>query len=291
MTANKYFISADIEGITGVATREFSSSKGKCYDLAKRYMTSDLNAVISGILKADQNAEIIVKDAHGGATNLDLFSLNQRAELIQGWGNVMNMLFPLPSNTKCVFLVGYHAGGHNNEAALAHTFTRIIHYVKVNGHIINEAGLAGIYAGHFDVPLAFISGDDHAVSETKDLFHDICGVCVKKSHGRDCTISLPISETARILEENAETATRRAIAGEFKPLLLTKPLKCEVSLYNIGAKKSVFKHLERLLSFDNRFIFESENYLLKFEATSQKNVLEIFDLLIILISGISSLES
>ena len=57
---NKYLISADIEGITGVVNKEFSKENGKFYPLGCRYMASDVNAVIQGILNADFDAEIVV---------------------------------------------------------------------------------------------------------------------------------------------------------------------------------------------------------------------------------------
>ena len=89
---NKYLISADIEGITGVINKNFANKDGKYYQLGCEYMTSDVNAVVQGILDVDADAWIVVRDAHEDAVNLNLEELHPKANLIQGWGSGQNML-------------------------------------------------------------------------------------------------------------------------------------------------------------------------------------------------------
>lgn len=47
---NKYLISVDIEGITGVINRDFANKDGKYHQLGCDYMTSDVNAVVQVFL-------------------------------------------------------------------------------------------------------------------------------------------------------------------------------------------------------------------------------------------------
>ena len=110
--------------------------------------------------------------------------LHPAASLIQGWGNSVNMVQGIDSSYDGVFLVGYHAGAPNRRAVLSHTLTLGLNWIKVNGQIINEAGWAGVLAGHYNVPVAFLSGDDQAVIEAKEQFENIETVQVKQSMGR-----------------------------------------------------------------------------------------------------------
>ncbi|MGK5083320.1 M55 family metallopeptidase [Bdellovibrionota bacterium FG-1] len=109
---NRYFISVDIEGITGVSCDSHASRGAKSYSLGQTYMTHDTNAVIEGILEAEPDAEIVVRDAHGSSLNLDLLTLHPRASLLQGWGTSINMMEGLDSsfNQQLFLLVHLIAG-------------------------------------------------------------------------------------------------------------------------------------------------------------------------------------
>ena len=288
MATNTYLISVDIEGITGVATTAFAEPDGRCYQAAQKYMASDVNAVVEGILLVDPDADVVVRDAHGPATNLDLAELHPRARLAQGWGTELNMVTPGGDTCQGVFLVGYHAGGHDRRAVLAHTFMGTVEYFHVNGVSLNEAGLAGLYAGHFGVPVCFIGGDDRAVREAEALFDTIIGVAVKESHGRDCTVSLSLEEAARRLTINASQATRLLRESAVPPLRLKAPFVAELQLYDQGYRKSVYQSLVSVLSFDDRFVFDGASRTIGFEATSQLAIWQIFHMLAFLMIGVSS---
>lgn len=264
MEQNKYLISVDIEGITGVIDKTFSQSNGKHYHLAQKYLISDVNAVVSGIVAADSSAWIAVRDAHGDAINIDLEKLHQRAHLIQGWGNNADMIAPIDETYKGLFLVGYHAGAQNQQAVLAHTMLSMIHQIKVNDRIVNEAGLAGIYASHYAVPVAFISGDDHVITEAKEQFSGIVGVVVKESIARDCAISLSLAQSRSVLEKGAVEATQNLLKKRVACYPVSFPLKTEIKLYSRGVGVSVYQRLYDILSFDKVYQFDHENFIIKY---------------------------
>lgn len=281
---NKYLISVDIEGITGVVNREFTSSKGKYYSLAQRYMVSDVNAVIAGILRADLDAVVLVRDAHGRATNLDLERLHPRASLLQGWGNSMNMVEAIDETYSGVFLVGYHAGGHNNEAVLAHTSSTNVHSVTINNVLLNETGIAALYAGHYGVPVAFVSGDDHAAKEAKQqLGENITAIAVKQSIARDAAISMPLIRAQTMLESGAHDATLALLHNKCLPFSLALPLKVEARLYNTGFLISVFSKIKSMLSYDSAYTFDDETYAIKFTAQNAIELFQRFDLIVCLV--------
>jgi D-amino peptidase len=286
---NKYLVSVDIEGITGVVDTNFSRGDGKLYELAKRYMLHDTNAVIEGILASDKNAYIVVRDAHGMALNLDLERLHPAAHLLQGWGNSMNMLEGLDNTYKGVFLVGYHGGGQGTHAVLGHSFSKVIHSLKLNGELINETGVAALYAGHHNVPIAFISGDNYAIAEAKeqlaDNFSHAVGVVVKESYGRDSALSLPLAKSRDLLSKGAAEATVSLLNGKIKPWRMQAPFSVEVKFYNIGYERSIYSKICGTLLFDKGYSFDKENFVIKYASDSQLEICNKLNLIVALIYG------
>ena len=47
----RIFISADMEGVTGVVHRDQLMPEGKTYERARKMMTADVNAAITGALR------------------------------------------------------------------------------------------------------------------------------------------------------------------------------------------------------------------------------------------------
>ena len=80
----KIFISVDMEGIGGIGTAEMTHSSGKDYQLGRRLMTAEVIAVVSAIIKFNNDAEILVNDSHGDMQNLNHQELDPRVTYIQG---------------------------------------------------------------------------------------------------------------------------------------------------------------------------------------------------------------
>ncbi|MFA6408849.1 MAG: M55 family metallopeptidase [Gammaproteobacteria bacterium] len=284
---SKYLISVDIEGITGVVDKSFADLQGKHYELAKRYMLSDVNAVVEGILSADPEAEIIVRDAHGAATNLDLERLHPKASLVQGWGSTLSMVYPCDSSYAGVFLVGYHAGGHNLEAVLAHTYSSMIHSIHVNDLLINETGIAALHAGFYNVPAAFISGDDETIREAKNQLkgHTLVAVTVKESLGRDSALSISLNKSRELLSEGAKKATINLQNRIAKPFKITTQLRTEIKMYNAGYRTSIFARIANVLAFDTAYQFDRENFVIRYKAKTAMEMLQRLTLIAELIYG------
>lgn len=279
-------VSVDIEGISGVATTEFSNPDGAHYQDARRLMCANTNAVIEGILEADSTAHVIVRDAHYLATNLHFEDLHPQASLIQGWGSTVNMIQGIDTTYHGIFLVGYHAGGHARSAALSHTLSLGIHSIKVNGKQINEAGWAGVLAGHYDVPIAFLSGDDHATQEAHEQFENIETVAVKQSMGRDCTLSYPLATVSKHLKEGAGRAVNNILNKRVPPFKVKTPLETTIKFFDTGYVKSPFQDLYELLHFDASYHFNHEEGSITFKAASQLEAFQKFMIVYWLFRGI-----
>lgn len=287
---NKYLISVDIEGITGVVNKSFSKEDGKHYPWGCRYMLNDVNAVIQGVLSVDPDAEIVVRDAHGvSAVNLDLERLHPRARLIQGWDAMQNMLTGLDQSFAGVFFVGYHAGGQNIDAVLGHTMHSIIQHTKVNGKLVNETGLFALYAGCYQVPVAFISGDDQAVSEARlQLGEGIIGVAVKQSYGRSCAASLSLEQAQKLLSKGAAEAAVKLQQRKLPAFQIPGPLLLEIKFYDTGVRISVLRHLAKILEFDQQYKFDNLERTVSFSSNHALEMLQRLNMLMFLVYAIQS---
>lgn len=79
----KIFISADIEGVTGVTQWEETEHDGKDYEMARRQMSLEAAAACEAILEAGHT--VVIRDAHNDACNILPDLLPEGAELIRGW--------------------------------------------------------------------------------------------------------------------------------------------------------------------------------------------------------------
>jgi D-amino peptidase len=79
-----------------------------------------------------------------------------------------------------VIFLGYHTSTTNASGVRAHTISSArLADVRLNGISMPEAGINAAIAGHFDVPVILISGDDAIVMEATDLLGNIEGAVVK----------------------------------------------------------------------------------------------------------------
>jgi D-amino peptidase len=135
----KVFISADIEGITGVTHWQEIEHGQAEYQVAREQMTAEVAAACEGALQAGAQ-EIWIKDSHDTGRNLIANKLPREARLIRGWsGHPMMMLQELDSSFQAVLLVGYHSGAGAGKSPLEHTMDgSSLTAVKINGRSISE---------------------------------------------------------------------------------------------------------------------------------------------------------
>jgi len=162
----KVFISADIEGVNGVMARTHWHPEGAGYKRACEWMAREVNAAVEGALEAGATY-VAVRDAHNTATNIDLDFLHPAAELLSGWGPLGSMVEGVDETFDAVFLVGYHAQVGTLGATLAHTWSSNVLELTVNGTTYGEAGWAALFAGHFNVPVALVTGDDKLAAQVR----------------------------------------------------------------------------------------------------------------------------
>jgi D-amino peptidase len=108
--------------------------------------------------------------------------------------------------------------------------------VVVNGKKMPEAGINGLMAGMFDVPVVLISGDKAIAAQAKELFGDIETVVVKEGIGT-AEKGIHPEKAQALIREKTTAALKRL--KDFKPLKLAAPYTLDVAFAEeAGAQKA-----------------------------------------------------
>ena len=160
----RVFVSVDMEGIGGIGTGQMTTGSGKDYELGRRLMTEEVNAVVAAILRAGP-AQVLVNDSHGDMQNLLHTELDLRVSYIQGSIKPLGMVEGLDSTYDAAVFVGYHARAGTPGGFLAHTGTGAVKGLWINDVEVGEGELNAAYAGALGVPVVLASGDSAFVAQ------------------------------------------------------------------------------------------------------------------------------
>jgi D-amino peptidase len=225
--AMKIFISADMDGCAGVAVPRQCDMDNPDYELARRLMTDEVNAAISGAFDAGAT-EVLVNDSHSQQINLLPDRMDKRAELILGRPKRGGMFAGIDADYAGAMCIGYHAGA-SRHGVLAHTVDGAVYAaIRVNGIDCAEATLYGGYAGSMGVPVILLAGDDQLKEQCEPQFPGVRCVVVKKALGNRAARSLAPEVACSRIRAAAEDAVRNR--ASIKPLVIPGPYRVEMDL-------------------------------------------------------------
>src|ERR1044071_2749170 len=106
----KVYISADMEGITGVASVDQLSPASFEYNQARQWMTAEVLAAIQGAREAGAT-EFVVSDSHGNGESLliDRFPADVPITIVRSFPRPLGMMEGIDSTFVAVIFIGYHA--------------------------------------------------------------------------------------------------------------------------------------------------------------------------------------
>jgi len=222
----KVFISVDMEGVCGVINWDETGQGGPDYGMFRTLMTQEVNAAIAGAVAAGAT-EILVRDAHDSARNILPELLDPRARLLREWTyGPLSMMEGIDKTYDAAIFIGYHARASTPDAVLKHTMTTKLLDVIINGKKMPEAGINGLIAGHFGVPVVLVSGDQAIARQAKELFGDIETAVVKEAIST-AAIMLHPSKARDLIREKTTAALKRL--KDFKPLKFNPPYALDVA--------------------------------------------------------------
>jgi D-amino peptidase len=226
----KVYISADMEGVAGVVTDDHLGPSGFEYQTAREWLTGEVNAAIRAA-RAAGATEIVVSDSHGNGENILLDLLPTDVMLVRSWPRPLMMMQGIDETFDAVLFIGYHASTTNPRGVRAHTMSSgTLTAVRLNGVAVPEAVINAAIAGHFDVPVVMISGDEAAVVEASEHLGDIEGAVLKWDYGFHSVLTVMPAEGQDIIAGAVGTALSRL--HEFQPFRIERPIRVEVSFKN-----------------------------------------------------------
>ncbi len=205
----KVFISADMEGISGISASDQLSATGAEYNRSRRMMADDVNAAIRGARRGGAS-EIIVNDSHGSMRNLRLEDLDPQVRLISHSFKKSGMMEGLDESFDAVIFIGYHAKAGHPSGVFAHTGSGVVRDVRVNGRSLGEGGLNTMVAAFYGVPVVLVTGDDVAVMQVAEIARDARTVAVKRAINPRAVELRPFKEVHGEIEEAAFQGVRAA---------------------------------------------------------------------------------
>lgn len=228
----KVYISADMEGITGVASADQLGPTGFEYGQARQWMTAEVVAAIQGAREAGAT-EFVISDSHGNGQSLliDRLPTDIPITVVRSFPRPLGMMEGIDSSFAAVIFIGYHTSTSSLTGVRAHTMSSaLLTRIAINGTSMSEAGINAAIAAQYGVPVVMITGDDAIVADSKQRFGPIEGVAVKRAIGFHSTGTM-IPEVAQgNIRQRAKIAVGRR--AEMRPYTMTKPLTLEVSFKN-----------------------------------------------------------
>ncbi|MBA3641803.1 MAG: M55 family metallopeptidase [Acidobacteria bacterium] len=208
-SSKKVFISADMEGISGISSPDQLSATGGEYGRSRKMMADDVNAAIRGARRAGAQT-IVVNDSHGSMRNLRLEDLDPQVSLISHSFKRSGMMEGLDETFDAVIFIGYHAKAGNPAGLFAHTGSGVVRDVRVNGVSLGEGGLNTMVAAWYGVPVALVTGDDVAVKQVVEVATSAKSVAVKRAINPRAVELRPFKAVHEEIEEAAFAGVRDA---------------------------------------------------------------------------------
>lgn len=250
----KIYISVDMEGVVGVVSADQLTPTGFEYERFRQIMTQETNAAIEAAFAAGAT-DVTVSDSHGNAENLLIEKLPQNVLLVRGFPRPLEMMQGIDETYDGVIFIGYHASTNNVQGVRAHTFSSArLTEVRLNGVTMSEGSFNAAIAGHFNVPVIMVSGDDAAVKEVSSAVGDIEGAVVKWNYGFHSALTVMPEVAYDLIGQKVRAAIGRI--KSFKPYKLKAPLQLDVRFKNYRPAEvlSYLSIVERTDSHGIRFI-------------------------------------
>ena len=249
----KVYISLDMEGVSGLVRWEDVAGNGPEYTRGCRILTADLNAAIAGACEADAD-EVVVEENHGISElcNILMEEVDSRCQVVRGPGRPFaTTMSALDSETLVVLLVGHHARAGSRPGIIAHTISyRQFRSVSLNGREVGEPDLFAIRAGELGVPIGLITGDQVVAEQVQALVPNVEVVVVKTALSNRAGSCIPPARAQEMIRKGAESAVRRAVAGEFTPYVGDiAPYNIQVELKNYMSE-GLRQNLETMPEFE-----------------------------------------
>lgn len=223
----KVFISVDIEGMEGVVSKFQTNRQNSDFNIARKRLAKDVNAAIEACLDFGVE-EVVVCDAHADMENLIIEDLHPEAKLISGAIRSSLQMESFDETYDALIIFGHAGGGVSMNGVIDHTYNGgKIYNIYINDEKMNtEALLNAMVAGHYDVPLVAIIGDQAVCEEVSSVIENVETVVVKKGLSRFSAMSIHPEKARKLIYDGTLNGLKKS--GAIKPLKVKEPIKMAI---------------------------------------------------------------
>lgn len=260
----KLYMSVDIEGTAGISNWDEADNSKRDYPYFAEEMSREAAAAAAAAVKCGAD-EVVVRDAHASARNMNPLLFPEECTFIRGWsGHPHSMMDGIDSSYDACMLVGYHSRAGSADNPLSHSFSssRIFH-LSVNDRYVSEYYVNMLTAAYYGVPLIVLCGDEGLCKEAKQDIPGLYTVATASGEG-DSTHSLHPLKATRLITEAVESALSHELPQPYK---LPEHFKVQVEYKNHPEcyKKSFYPGASsdgsRTLTFETDNWFEALRFL------------------------------
>jgi D-amino peptidase len=223
----KIYVLCDMEGTSGLWRPEQVQRENSAYAEGRELLCADVNAAIAGAFDGGADA-VVACDTHGGGPNFLLEKMDPRATYETP---AMGSLMPgLDRSFAGLILTGHHAMAGTLNGFLDHTMDSGSWYnYYINGRKVGEIGIETAFAGHFDVPLIMVTGDEAACAEGRRQFPGIVTAAVKVGLGRNKARCMHPERARELIRAKAAEAVKKA--ERLRPWKIKLPATLALEVY------------------------------------------------------------
>lgn len=209
------WICTDMEGLSGIDSLDMCYPEvedSPAHIHGKEQLTADVNAAVAGCFDAGAT-EVRVLDGHGPNRNRGFLVEKIDARLTKVWAESFNPVRweGLDESVDAVAMIGQHSMAGTLHGYLDHTQSpRTICRYSINGVEYGEMGQFALYAGHFGVPLVYVSGDEALCAEAARQFPHAISTPTKNGTGFLTCELYPVEDVRRNIRADIAKALRNA---------------------------------------------------------------------------------
>jgi D-amino peptidase len=232
----RVLIMTDMEGVSGIVVWEQVKGGAAMYEEGRLLYTEEINAAVRGA-KAAGATEIVVVDCHGAGEGWTFNSLipdklDPDCEWVSHhpWSRYTEML---EQGCDCCLLVGMHARAGTPDGVLCHTISTTTWYnLRFNDDLVGETGINAALCGHYNCPIALVTGDEATCREGRELIGEgLTTVAVKRGLSRTSARHIPPVKARKMIEDGAKQAVLQR--GKVKPYVPAKPTTISIDLSSV----------------------------------------------------------
>ncbi len=227
----KVFISADIEGVAGISQWDETNHehmRGRYY---AEQMTKEVDAACQAAIEL--GAEVVVRDAHDSARNLNVRQLPEDVKFVRGWArSPMSMMETLDDSFDAVIYIGYHSAAYTPFSPLAHTMSsRKYQKIMINGEIASEFTINTYLSYYHGVPVVALSGDEGLCQAVKAFDDRILTVATQHGIGNS-TVSIHPDKAIKQIKAMVKKAL--SDLTEKRPIEMPKTFEMQIEYKQIA---------------------------------------------------------